>query len=105
MNILLGLVLLSTWGVMMLGLLAYIVTSSKTRILQNKLLELNINSWGGSGRPPQEEMSPLLKTMIQNSANHPEAQEIEPQDELVGIIFEGGMYPPEFDEDDDYYEE
>lgn len=104
MNLLLNIIILTTWGVCMIGLLSRITNRHRRDFLQNQILEMNVKSLATlSNLPmfpkPQEEMSESLKMMIQNSGNHPEAQEIEPTDELVGVIFDGSIYPPEFDED------
>jgi hypothetical protein len=101
MNLLIFSIIISAWGsilLLILGALAHIFGSYRTRVLQNQILELNIAamSW-----PKQQELPNNIKKLIQNSANHPEAQEIQPQDELMGILFDGGMYPPELGEEYD----
>jgi len=101
MNTLWTLVALATWGTLMIGLLSKITNSHRRDFLQNQILDMNVrNLMALTKLPPlQEEISEPLRMLIQNSENHPEAQEIEPSDQLVGIIFEGSAYPPEFDED------
>lgn len=37
----------------------------------------------------------ILKKMIDKSPNHPEIAEIEADDNIIGVFFEGNVYPPE----------
>jgi hypothetical protein len=41
-----------------------------------------------------------LKKLMTNSPGHPEVNEIEDGDEVVGILFKASSYPPGLDEDD-----
>ena len=84
-----------TWGVGIIGFMALISGLHRKSLLQSKLLELELYRTVVS--TPTSEMPEHLKVLIDNSANHPEAQEIEPTDELIGIIFDGAIYPPDLD--------
>jgi hypothetical protein len=41
-----------------------------------------------------------LKKLMTNSPGHPEVNEIEDDDEVVGILFKASSYPPGLDEDE-----
>lgn len=85
MTILFNIFLYTSWT---LGLLLISVFS----IVILKLLLLNTNS------KPTSTIPEPLKKMIEASALHPEAQEIDETDELIGVLFEGDLYPPEFND-------
>lgn len=42
-----------------------------------------------------EESWEILQKMIAESPNHPEIAEIEKNDQIMGVLFEGKSYPPE----------
>lgn len=73
--------------------MALILGLYKKSLLEYKILEIELYREAIDN----PEMPDHLKVMIENSANHPEAQEIEATDELIGIIFDGAIYPPDFD--------
>jgi hypothetical protein len=102
----------STWG---LGLLTWVVVMGmkvqkhnisierkKTSLAKEKLSMLV----GGMLPMPQQLMSrpdihEKIKQYMKSSSGHPEVEEIDPDDVIVGIRFEGAEYPPEFDDQDE----
>lgn len=42
-----------------------------------------------------------VKELMMKSPNHPEVEEIDGSDEIIGIRFEAENYPPGFEEDED----
>jgi hypothetical protein len=42
-----------------------------------------------------------LKELMKMSPNHPEVNEIEEDDEVVGVVFPSDSYPPEMDDDNE----
>jgi len=93
MNILIWTFIFCTWGIGIIGLMALISGHHRRNLLESKILELEL--YREAVDTP--DMPEHLKMLIDNSANHPEAQEIEATDELIGIIFDGAIYPPDFD--------
>ena len=113
-----------TWG---LGLLSWIVALSRmisrlelehqerTLELSQKTLLLNkfnflTNGGGGRGlsigglatqiaEPNKTDIADNVKELMKSSPNHPEVEEIDSSDEILGIRFEAGNYPPGFGEE------
>lgn len=42
-----------------------------------------------------------VKELMEKSPGHPEVDEIDGTDEIIGVRFEAGNYPPGFDEDEE----
>lgn len=47
------------------------------------------------------EISEKIKELIKSSLNHPEVEEIDPTDTILGVRFEADSYPPGFSDIDD----
>lgn len=62
-------------------------------------------SWGSvtATEPPSKESLPeKIKELMASSPNHPEVEEIDGSDQILGVRFEAAEYPPAFgDEDED----
>ena len=62
-------------------------------------------SWGSitTTEPPSKESLPeKIKELMSSSPNHPEVEEIDGSDQILGVRFEAAEYPPAFgDEDED----
>jgi len=109
-----------TWG---LGLLSWVVALSRTltrldlerqeRTLEisQKTLLLNkfnfLTNGGGRGLsigglagqiadPNKNDIADNVKELMKSSPNHPEVEEIDGSDQILGIKFEAGNYPPGF---------
>ena len=50
------------------------------------------------GAPP---IPDKVKELMELSPNHPEVEEIDGADEIIGVRFEAENYPPGFEEDED----
>lgn len=113
-----------TWG---LGLLSWIAALSRmisrlelerqerTLELSQKTLLLNkfnflTNGGGGKGlsigglatqiaEPNKTDIADNVKELMKSSPNHPEVEEIDSSDEILGIRFEAENYPPGFGEE------
>ena len=102
----------STWG---LGLLSWIVGLSHSLRkweleVQEKILEIeqkrhffnkfsSLPSKGGFIAPvPQgsRDVPEKVKELMRSSPNHPEVEEIDGSDEILGVRFEAENYPPGF---------
>jgi hypothetical protein len=61
--------------------------------------------WGSvtATEPPVKESIPdKIRELMSSSPNHPEVEEIDGTDQILGVRFEAAEYPPSFgDEDDD----
>ncbi len=115
--------LFSTWG---LGLLSWIVglghlltkwsletAEKELDIEQKKSLFDKFNSIssmrsglvttpGASAPAPNKDMIPeKIKELMKSSPNHPEVEEIDSDDQILGVRFEAENYPPGFGEGDD----
>jgi hypothetical protein len=119
--------LFSTWG---LGLMSWLVLLSaklqETELkskemklgLQHKELLFNglsdgfkkmqtqpsaVTPWGKVSDPKQsEELIPdKILELMSHSKDHPEVNEIDGSDEILGVRFEAQNYPPIFDEEDE----
>lgn len=110
----------STWG---LGLLSWIIglgqflarweleAEEKTLELEQKKFFLSkINNLSvGLGRnfsapnitPNSKELPEKLKELMKSSPNHPEVDEIDSTDQIIGVRFEAGNYPPGFGDADE----
>ena len=103
----------STWG---LGLVTWLVwlgtfiqrhnVDLETRKASLAKAKLSLMSLGGFmlPRPSQQSRSDIpeqIKQYMQSSQGHPEVEEIDSEDVIVGIKFEGSSYPPDFDDEDD----
>lgn len=62
-------------------------------------------SWGSvtPTEPPSKDSLPeKIKELMASSPNHPEVEEIDGSDQILGVRFEAAEYPPAFgDEDED----
>ena len=52
------------------------------------------------GQGPAQ-LSDKIKELMQHSAGHPEVEEIDGDDEIIGVRFEAENYPPGFEDDDE----
>ena len=52
------------------------------------------------GQAPAQ-ISDKIKELMQHSAGHPEVEEIDGDDEIIGVRFEAENYPPGFEDDDE----
>ncbi len=61
--------------------------------------------WGSvtsTEAPDKESLPEKIRELMSSSPNHPEVEEIDGTDQIVGVRFEAAEYPPAFgDEDDD----
>lgn len=113
-----------TWG---LGLLSWVIglgqllakweleAKEKDLEIEQKKVFLNkINSltnglsrnMGGAGVTPisesiTKELPEKLKELMKSSPNHPEVDEIDSTDEIIGVRFEAENYPPGFGDADE----
>jgi hypothetical protein len=114
--------LFSTWG---LGLLSWVAGLAQflakwelqaqekaLDIEQKKLFISKINSLTNSagGKMPAfagiapispKELPDKIKELMKSSPTHPEVEEIEPDDEIIGVRFEAENYPPGFGDADE----
>lgn len=98
MNIILLLMGVSTWCVLMIGLLSKIVNTHQRDSLQNKLYELELELRSDMVSPP-DTIPDHIQQLMKTSPNHDEVQEIEASDTLIGVFFDNPQtYPPEFDD-------
>jgi hypothetical protein len=107
----------STWG---LGLLSWVVVlSHKLRVweleVQDKALEAEqkkqlfnrLNQMSGKGAfaasptSVPKEIPEKIKELMKSSPNHPEVDEIDGSDQILGVRFEAENYPPGFGGDMD----
>jgi hypothetical protein len=58
-------------------------------------------SGGKMGLPLDQKIPEELQNLIDRSPGHPEVSEIEPGDQVMGIMFKGPDYPPSLDPDED----
>lgn len=114
--------LFSTWGLGLLSWLAALGNSlskwelerqEKTlEIEQKKNLFSKFNSLTGgrtaiagpvaTTQEPNKEMIPdKIKELMKSSPNHPEVEEIDSSDEILGVRFEAENYPPGFGDEDE----
>lgn len=114
--------LFSTWG---LGLLSWFVTLSNTLtrwdlerqekaldIEQKKLLLSKFSSITGT-RPSsltpvahmaegsKDAIPEKIRELMKSSPNHPEVEEIDSSDQILGVRFEAENYPPGFGDEDE----
>jgi hypothetical protein len=118
--------LFSTWG---LGLLSWISAlghtaakweldreEKKLDISQKKLLFGKFNSLTSSAQSRMaahtvsketlsdlnaEEIPEKVRELMKSSPNHPEVEEIDATDEILGVRFEAENYPPGFGDEDE----
>jgi hypothetical protein len=100
------------WGVALLGIVikasslrneetsikneeASMSVMAKKMILARSTMSLS-NPFSGSGRGIPEKLQELMNM----SPNHPEVNEIEEDDEVVGVLFKSNSYPPEMEDSD-----
>lgn len=59
--------------------------------------------WGsvGGAEESPEFIPEKIKELMKSSPNHPEVEEIDGSDQILGVKFEAGNYPPVFGEGDD----
>ena len=113
----------STWG---LGLLSWVIglgqllarweleaKEKNLEIEQKKFFLSKINSLAsGSGKSlprgitastesGSKELPEKLKELMKSSPNHPEVDEIDSTDEIIGVRFEAENYPPGFGDADE----
>jgi hypothetical protein len=104
----------SVWGA---GLLTWVVVlSHKVRVweleAQDKALELEqkkqlfsrFSQMSGKGTiaaPVSKEVPEKIKELMKSSPNHPEVEEIDGSDQILGVRFEAENYPPGFGGDAD----
>jgi hypothetical protein len=117
MGILTAIFIFSTWG---LGLLSWIVFMSyrtdkwdlevkslKQELQQKDLFLSKIESLQplvAGGRIPSDvakEIPEKIKELMKSSPDHPEVDEIDGSDVILGIRFEAENYPPGFGETDE----
>jgi hypothetical protein len=109
-----------TWG---LGLLTWVVymghlaakwdlqnQSIEVDLEQKKLFLAKIGALSGpfsksfptdSLTIPPKEIPEKLKELMKSSPNHPEVEEIEATDQIIGVRFEAENYPPGFGDADE----
>ena len=61
-------------------------------------------SWGSvtATEPPSKESIPeKIRELMASSPNHPEVEEIDSGDQILGVRFEAAEYPPTFGDEDD----
>lgn len=51
-----------------------------------------------SGSNPPTEIPDHLKSLIEASPDHPEVNEIDPTDQISGVLFQSDSYPPDMDD-------
>jgi hypothetical protein len=109
--------LFSTWG---LGLLSWVVAlghfltkgdlelKDKTLDIEQKKLLINklnsltnsignrMPSFAGIAPIAPKELPEKIKELMKSSPTHPEVEEIEPDDQIIGVRFEAENYPPGF---------
>ena len=114
--------LFSTWG---LGLLSWFAALSNTLakwdldrqeksldIEQKKLLLSKFNSITGARVPSLTSVAQMaeaskdaipekIKELMKSSPNHPEVEEIDSSDQILGVRFEAENYPPGFGDEDE----
>jgi hypothetical protein len=105
MQIIYNILIVLSWGI---GL-AILTNLSRRMFLTNTLIEAQVSHQKLLLSPEyaklqQSKLDPAIEALMKASSQHPEAQEIEASDEIVGVIFDSGSYPPSFDGDaSDYY--
>lgn len=55
----------------------------------------------GMSPQPQSGIPDSLKDLINRSKGHPEVEEIDSDDQIVGVLFKAHSYPPDMEETDD----
>lgn len=114
--------LFSTWG---LGLLSWLVVLGHTvakwdldrqekvlDIEQKKLLLSKFSSITGSrssslasiaqmSEVSQDTIPEKIRELMKSSPNHPEVEEIDSSDQILGVRFEAENYPPGFGDEDE----
>lgn len=112
----------STWGLGLLSWLAALGNAISKWELERQERSLDIeqkqnlfskfNSLTGgrmtmagpttTAQEPSKEMIPeKIKELMKSSPNHPEVEEIDSSDEILGVRFEAENYPPGFGDEDE----
>jgi hypothetical protein len=121
-TVVLYVLLFSTWG---LGLLSWLAALSNTLakwdldrqeksldIEQKKLLLSKFSSITGARAPSLTSVAQMteaskdaipekIKELMKSSPNHPEVEEIDGSDQILGVRFEAENYPPGFGDGDE----
>jgi hypothetical protein len=112
----------SSWG---LGLLAaFLALSMKLQEHSAKMKSVNLALESNSlefvskrtildrvmntrGTPPiaSNDIPEKLKDLMERSKGHPEVEEIDSDDQIVGVLFKAHSYPPDMEDDDDSKQE
>lgn len=109
--------LFSTWGMGLLTWLILMAIKVQTSTQDTEMHKLVIQSermkiaddmisqvrqrMGNSILPSGNQMSSKLQELIKTAGHHPEVGEIDHNDLIIGVRFEGEDYPPTVDDDDD----
>lgn len=97
----------STWGLLLLTwliLLGMKIQKHNVSIdaVKLQLSRTRLSLMSGLISPaPSSTLTDKIKKYMESSSGHPEVEEIDPGDVIVGVRFESADYPPEFDEDED----
>ena len=70
---------------------------TKQAIMQAQVAQMMRSAPVGNKMPKEvdEEAWEMLQEMMGASPNHPEIEEIEKDDQIIGVMFSGNSYPPE----------
>lgn len=77
-----------------------VIQSERMRIADDMISQVR-QRMGPSLMPGGNQMSSKLQELIKTAGSHPEVKEIDYNDLIIGVRFEGEDYPPTVDDDDD----
>ncbi len=77
------------------------IQSERIRITDEMVSKIRQKMGGPLQIPGNNELSSKLQELIKTAGNHPEVGEIDHNDLIIGVRFEGADYPPTVDDDDD----
>lgn len=76
--------------------------NAKVKMAENMVNSLRDRLSGGTMSPLGRGMSSRLQDLVRTAnQNHPEVNEIDPSDLIIGVKFEGSDYPPEMDDEEE----
>jgi hypothetical protein len=116
MTAILYLFVYSSWGLGLLSALLALSMKLQEHSAKMKAINLSLESnslefvskktildrvMGKNLSSQQEEIPSELRELINRSKGHPEVQEIDSEDQIVGVLFKAHSYPPDMEETDE----